>query len=158
MRAGPQPLIEPEKLRTEAEWIEAGRRVFEELDTPASRSDDPEVIAHFTSAEAIDAYRDDAHDVMTPEGVLLDYRWVVGKDSKLRLSLTSCSGCHSRLMPDGTLLAGAPCNFDISDAPAVRRMLLSHGVRQPGARYGASVASVLAHIRDKAARPSQAGL
>src|SRR5215475_7174873 len=29
-RVGPQQLIEPEKLKTEAEWVEAGRRVFEE--------------------------------------------------------------------------------------------------------------------------------
>src|SRR5690242_2929518 len=29
---GPKPLIEPGKLKTEADWIEAGRRVFEEAD------------------------------------------------------------------------------------------------------------------------------
>ena len=29
-RVGPQPLIEPEKLKTEADWIEAGRKVFDE--------------------------------------------------------------------------------------------------------------------------------
>src|SRR5690349_5484734 len=27
---GPKPLIEPEKLKSEADWIEAGRRVFAE--------------------------------------------------------------------------------------------------------------------------------
>jgi hypothetical protein len=27
-RVGPQPLIEPEKLKNEADWIEVGRRVF----------------------------------------------------------------------------------------------------------------------------------
>src|SRR5262249_28464722 len=36
---------------------------------------------------------------------------------------TDCAGCHTRLMPDGTALPGAPCNFDISDSPAVRIML-----------------------------------
>src|SRR5689334_16273784 len=30
---GPRRLIEPEKLKTKSEWIEAGRRVFDELDT-----------------------------------------------------------------------------------------------------------------------------
>jgi hypothetical protein len=30
----PKPLIEPETLKTEADWIAAGRRVFEEGDTP----------------------------------------------------------------------------------------------------------------------------
>src|SRR4029453_8984339 len=31
-RVGPQPLIEPERLRSEADWIEAGGRVFDETD------------------------------------------------------------------------------------------------------------------------------
>jgi len=120
---GPQPLIEPGKLQTHADWIEAGRRVFEELDTPGSRCDDPEVLAHFTDAKAIDKYRDAGHDVMTKDGVLLDYRWVVDTDRKLKLSFTSCAGCHTRILPDGSLLPGAPSNFDLSDAPAVGRML-----------------------------------
>jgi len=29
---GPKPLIEPARLKTQADWIEAGRRVFDELD------------------------------------------------------------------------------------------------------------------------------
>jgi mono/diheme cytochrome c family protein len=120
---GPQPLIAPEQLKTEADWIEAGRRVFEELDTPASRSDDPAVLAHFTSAKAIDEYRDAQHDTMSADGVLLDYRWVVDRDGKLKLSLASCQGCHTRVMPDGTTLPGAPSNFDLSAAPAVQSLL-----------------------------------
>lgn len=123
LRAGPRPLIEPHRLVTQADWIEAGRRVFEELDTPASRSDDPRVIEHFTSARAIDAWRDEQHDVVDAEGVLLDYRWVVVEGPRLQLSFSSCSGCHTRLMPDGSLLPGAPCNFDLSGAPAVQLML-----------------------------------
>ena len=31
-RVGPKPLIEPEKLTTEADWIAAGQRVFDEAD------------------------------------------------------------------------------------------------------------------------------
>src|SRR5262249_35370554 len=53
-RQGPRPIIEPTTLRSEADWIEAGRRVFEELDTPDSRTADPAVIAHFTSGAAVD--------------------------------------------------------------------------------------------------------
>jgi len=135
---GPQPLIEPEKLRTRADWIEAGRRVFEELDTCATRSDDPEVLAHFTDAKAVDAYRDASHDVMTKDGILLDYRWVVDSDRKLKLSFSSCSGCHTRILPDGSLLPGAPSNFDLSDAPAVGRMLNQLRLT-PGKSYGQEV-------------------
>ena len=123
LRRGPQPLIEPDKLRSEADWIAAGERVFEELDTPASRCDDPQVLAHFSDGKAVDKYRDATHDTMTADGVLLDYRWVVDRDGKLKLSFSSCAGCHSRVMPDGSLLRGAPCNFNLSGAPAVDRML-----------------------------------
>ena len=120
---GPRRIIEPETLTTRADWIEAGRVVFESLDTPLSRTDDPEVIAHFTSAEAIDSGRDESHDVVSAEGILLDYRWVVERDGKLKLSLSSCQGCHSRLMPDGSVLMGAPSNYDLSETPAVGKML-----------------------------------
>jgi mono/diheme cytochrome c family protein len=123
VRRGPQPLIEPEKLKTKADWVEAGRIVFESLDTPQSRSADPEILAHFTSAESVDRWRDATHDVMTKDGVLLDYRWVVDLDGTLKATISSCFACHTRLMPDGSLLPGAPCNYDISDSPAVLRML-----------------------------------
>jgi len=37
-KVGPKPLIEPETLKTEADWIRAGKRVFEEYDIPAFRT------------------------------------------------------------------------------------------------------------------------
>ncbi|HKQ48972.1 MAG TPA: hypothetical protein VJZ71_12950 [Phycisphaerae bacterium] len=127
---GPRPLIEPEKLRTKADWVEAGRQVFEQLDTALSRTDDQSVIEHFSSADAIDKYRDATHDVISKDGILLDYRWVVDRNGGLKISLSSCSGCHTRLMPDGSLLPGAPSNFDLSDSPAAN-VLLSKLVPTP---------------------------
>src|SRR5262249_34437393 len=62
-------------------------------------------------------------DTMSADGVLVDYRWVVDLDGRLKLSFSSCMGCHTRIMPDGSLLPGAPSNFDLSDAPAVQIML-----------------------------------
>ena len=124
MRAqGPQPLIDTTKLKTKEDWIEAGRLVFERLDTEISRSGDLLVIAHFTHAESLDKYRDATHDAMTADGIILDYRWVVDRDSTLKISLSSCAGCHSRLMPDGSLLSGAPCNFDLASSPAASILL-----------------------------------
>src|SRR5690242_3700484 len=43
-KIGPQPLIEPEKLKSEADWIAAGRKVFEELDGQMFRHWDQETI------------------------------------------------------------------------------------------------------------------
>lgn len=120
---GPQPLIEPEKLETNADWIEAGKRVFEELDTEITRTDDPVVLAHFNNRTSIDAYRDESHDVVTKDGVILDYRWVIDYDGSLKISISSCSGCHTRLMPDGSLLYGAPSNYDLGESPAAERLL-----------------------------------
>jgi mono/diheme cytochrome c family protein len=120
---GPKRLIEPETLHTRADWIEAGRRVFEELDTAVMRSSDPAVLAHFRDGAALDAHRDAAHDAVDANGVLLDYRWVVARDGSLQIGMSSCAGCHTRLMPDGSLLRGAPCNFDLGDSPAVDAML-----------------------------------
>jgi len=93
------------------------------LDTAITRTDDPIVIGHFNDAAAIDKYRDASHDAMTREGVILDYRWVVDRDGKIKISLWSCAGCHSRLMPDGTLLPGAPSNFDLAESPAAEVLL-----------------------------------
>jgi hypothetical protein len=42
---GPKPLIEPATLTTEADWIRAGKRVFEEYDIPAFRISNPKAIA-----------------------------------------------------------------------------------------------------------------
>jgi hypothetical protein len=41
---GPQPLIEPEKMKTQADWIAAGRRVFDEADMIHERVFDPKLI------------------------------------------------------------------------------------------------------------------
>jgi mono/diheme cytochrome c family protein len=133
---GPKRLIEPEKLKTRADWIEAGRVVFEALDTPSSRSDDPAVLAHFTDAKAVAAFRDASHDVATADGILLDYRWVVDRDRKLKLSLSSCYGCHTRLMPDGSVIVGAPSNYDLGDAPATAVLLDGIAPRLSGLTEG----------------------
>lgn len=103
-KQGPQPMIEPAKLRTERDWIEEGRHVFEGLDFPVTRTDDPRIFKYLSDREAI---KKDNADV-TKDGVILGMRYVVDKDGKLKVSLADCGGCHSRLMPDGSVLLGAP--------------------------------------------------
>lgn len=120
---GPQPIIDTTHLVTRADWTAAGAKVFDQLDTAAMRTADPAALAYIRDAAAIDANRDASHDVMTRDGVLLDYRWIVDRDGSLKLTISSCSGCHSRLMPDGTVLRGAPSNFDFADSPASAALL-----------------------------------
>ena len=104
LKQGQQPMIEPAKLKSERDWIEAGRRVFEGLDFPVTRTDDPRIFKYIADREAI---KTDGADV-TKDGVILGMRYVVDKDGKLKVSLADCAGCHSRLMPDRSVLLGAP--------------------------------------------------
>ncbi len=102
-KQGPQPMIEPEKLKTERDWIEAGHRVFEGLDFPVTRTDDPRIFKFIGDRDALKQARAE----VTKDGVILQMRYVVTADGKLKVGLSDCAGCHSRLMPDASVLLGA---------------------------------------------------
>jgi len=102
---GPRPLIDAAALATDAEWVSAGKRVFEEYDIPAFRVYDPAIIA---------AARNPASFARSPvkpraDGTLPDLRWVPTPRG-VALGLLNCALCHTRAMPDGSLLHGAPPN------------------------------------------------
>ena len=103
IKQGAQPMIEPAKLKTEPDWIEAGRRVFEGLDFPVTRTDDPGIFKFIGDRDAIKK----ADAEVTKDGVILQMRYVVTKDGKLKVGLADCAGCHSRLMDDRSVLLGA---------------------------------------------------
>jgi len=101
--AGPKPLIEPGKLKTEADWIEAGRRVFDEADDLHLRTFDPKLLAAARSRETFEQ----AHTEPYPDGTLDGVRWVPTKQG-VALSVASCRNCHLLYLPDGTRVPGAP--------------------------------------------------
>jgi hypothetical protein len=104
---GARPLIEPDTLKSESDWIAAGRRVFDELDFPLVRSNDPRVLAYVRDREAIK--RDNLK--ITKEGIIPSIRWVVDKRGEVKLALSECASCHSRVLDDGTLIRGAQGNL-----------------------------------------------
>src|SRR6478672_11403480 len=69
-KVGPKPLIERARLRTEADWVAAGREVFEQLDVLTLRSYDPKVIAAVRSPELSKTLR-----YVSPDGTLRLLRW-----------------------------------------------------------------------------------
>src|SRR5215469_1937012 len=99
---GPKPLIEPEKLKTEADWIEAGRRVFEEVDDLELRTLDPDLIANARSLATFEA----AKVAPLSDGTVVSMRWVPTKQG-VALSFSNCSACHLLHMGDGTQVPGA---------------------------------------------------
>ena len=104
-----EALIEPEKLKTESEWTEAGRRVFDELDFAGSRSYDPEFRRKIRSKSYLEARKTQP----LPDGTISGLRWVV-TEKGVALAFRECAGCHIRWIPgpvaDGKPYPGAPDN------------------------------------------------
>jgi hypothetical protein len=108
-----EPLIELGKARTRAEWIAAGRRVFDEMDIPLVRTDDRRVVEYVRSREGLEKYPQRVNQA----GEVMDLRWVVERTGTLKLSVRECGSCHTRLLPDGTVIAGAQGNFRTEPNP-----------------------------------------
>src|SRR5262245_59019214 len=104
-KVGPQPLIEPEKLKNEADWVEAGRRVFDEADILHLRTFDTKFIA-----EARDrALLEEAGIRPMPAGAATWMTWRATEPG-VALSFANCSFCHTRtrVPPNGAIIPGGP--------------------------------------------------
>lgn len=100
----PEPLIQS-GARQQKEWIRAGQIIFHEMDVPMARSYDPDLIVMARSADALTR----AGARAQPDGTIIGLRWVPTSKG-LALSVDQCAGCHTRVMPDGTRVDGAPLN------------------------------------------------
>src|SRR5262245_8802128 len=104
-KVGPQPLIEPEKLKNEADWVEAGRRVFDEADILHLRTFDPKFIAEARDRALLE------EPLIRPmaDGTAGGMRWVPTKRG-VALSCAYCSVCHTRARapPSGAITPGGP--------------------------------------------------
>jgi hypothetical protein len=100
-RVGPKPLIEPEQLKSEADWVNAGRIVFEEVDHLFLRTLDSKIIA---AARSLETFKD-AEPL--PDGTVPSLRWVPTKNG-IALSYSNCSNCHVLPLPGGVRIPGAP--------------------------------------------------
>jgi hypothetical protein len=102
-RVGPQRLFEAEKLKTEADWIAAGERIFEESANPQQTTFDPQLIAQIRDPEFMK--RHDAKSL--PDGTILLLRWVPTSGGVALASGGECGGCHALRGLDGTRIPGA---------------------------------------------------
>jgi hypothetical protein len=107
---GPKPLIEPEKLRTEAEWLEAGERVFDELDHLHMRTLDQKFIEMARNRETYSA----SNVQPLPDGTVPGVRWVP-TNRGVMLGFPNCANCHRTIRQDGIRIPGAPA---FAGAPA----------------------------------------
>ena len=78
----PQPLIEPEKLKTKADWLNAGRIVFEQMDHMHLHTYDPKFIEIARRGHGASAL---------PDGTAGNMRWVPTKEG-VALTFANCAG------------------------------------------------------------------
>jgi hypothetical protein len=89
------------RLVTEADWIKAGEIVF---NAPVHFG-----LATF-SAEEVRAFIAKTGDLYDKNGISPFATYVIRERGKLEIGEVSCAECHSRVMPDGTVIRGAQGN------------------------------------------------
>lgn len=96
----PEIVFDAAKLKTEADWVRAGEIVFEApisyVPVSSYPLDDPE----FYVKSGI---------LLASDGTL-PIPYVIRKKGVVEVGELSCADCHSRIMPDGTILKGAQGN------------------------------------------------
>jgi hypothetical protein len=103
-RKAPQVIFDSSKLKSEADWTKAGELVF---DAPIEFVADGTL---YSEIRGMDWFLKNKVPVTT-EGVMPFMRWVVREKGKVELGILACAQCHTRLMPDGTIIKGAQGNF-----------------------------------------------
>lgn len=99
----PQIAFDASKLHTSAEWIAAGELVF---NSPLSFGP-----VFFGAAEVRDpAFYEQTHMPVAKDGTIPFARWVIREKGKVELGSMGCNTCHTRVMPDGTVVPGAQGN------------------------------------------------
>ena len=121
----PKPLVDISKLKTEADWIAAGREVFygRELPRFTGSEDNLQLIRN---PKVIAAYGLQT----TPDGVLLGLRYVVRAKGKVELGTDTCAMCHVRVLPDGRLIEG-PANTHTPFGPLMADLTRRYAAISP---------------------------
>lgn len=102
---GPRSVLDTDTLETDEEWIRAGELVFES----------PQIFFPLNAGGPIEAFLAPALAAAglptTPDGTYPWVRYVV-TEAGVAVGVGGCANCHTRLMPDGSVVKGAQGNFD----------------------------------------------
>jgi hypothetical protein len=112
------------KFRTQADWIKAGELIF---DAP-NDFDVSGTPQQFRDASFYSRF----HIPVAKDGTVPFVRYVVREKGKVEVGTVACGTCHTRVMPDGSVLKGAQGNFPFDAAsdqltdellPLLRRLM-----------------------------------
>ena len=104
----PEIVFDASKLKTEEDWIEAGEIVF---DAPIFYN----AVVRPPHIKDPEWYETTGVQV-AKDGRLPYFRYVIREKGKVELGTVSCAMCHTRVMPDGTVIKGAQGNFPFDRA------------------------------------------
>ena len=112
----PRIVFDVAQLHTEADWIRAGEFVFE---APIAFDGEPTEVVRLDLVRDSLWYRS-AGVPVTRDGIMPFARYVIRKQGVIEVGSLACAMCHTRVMPDGTVLKGAQGNFPFDRALAYR--------------------------------------
>jgi hypothetical protein len=100
-------------LNSEADWIKAGELVF---DSPIAWGNGS-LGGPYPGLQVRDpAWYEYTKAPLTADGKLPFYRYVIRTKGKVEVGVASCAMCHTRVMPDKTVLKGAQGNLPFDRA------------------------------------------
>jgi cytochrome c553 len=99
--------FDPAKLKTEADWIKAGEVVFNTAHwwLPPDRQP-PDTIENLRDPAYIKA----VGLPVAADGTLPHLRYTIPRKGEVAVVFPMCGGCHTRVLPDGKVIAGAQGN------------------------------------------------
>ena len=132
----PEIVFDAALLKTEADWIRAGALVFE---APINYT-----LASNTSWREPDYYNQTGM-LVAQDGTVPFQRYVIRKKGVVEVGGNSCANCHTRVMPDGSVVKGAQGNAAVARASANasrRRVTNGQGQQELAARVNAQRRSI----------------
>lgn len=108
----PKIIFDPSKLHTKADWIAAGKLVFESG-------------TQFLPAPPEPPAEDKIPIPVLKDGRIPGPRYYIRKKGVLELGINACSDCHTRVMPDGSIWEGAQGSVGTAKAAPLRVERLS---------------------------------
>jgi hypothetical protein len=100
-------------LETNEDWIKAGEVAF---DAPIGMPPGGFITLKDVTSPA---WYERTRTPLTPDGVLPFLTYVIREKGKVELGQFACRMCHTRVMPEGSILKGAQGNFPIVAALAI---------------------------------------
>jgi len=104
----PQIAFDAAKLKTPEDWIKAGEIVF---DAPISYGHIFRLAATSDLYLRLPDWYRSTGAPLAKDGSVPFYRYVIREKGKIEIGVNSCGMCHTRVMPDGSVIKGAQGNF-----------------------------------------------